>query len=87
MAKQYSVKERKAFHMGRAWAAGKDGKRVFCRDEKTKQSFRNGVKATRNRQKGSSNKKRAQACGVPAFVVDGDGVILQVLNEGCRGKS
>lgn len=47
MAKKYSRKERKAFHMGRAWAAGKEGKQIVCPDEKTRQSFRNGVKATR----------------------------------------
>lgn len=81
MAKKYSAKERKAFHMGRAWAAGKDGKRIPCPDEKTKQSFRNGVKATRERKKGG-NKKSAQACGAPAYIVDGDGVVLKVLNGG-----
>ncbi|MDE7301146.1 MAG: hypothetical protein K2N47_03155 [Clostridia bacterium] len=50
--KKYSASERKAFHMGRAYAAGKAGKRIPCPDEKTKKSFRNGVKATRERIKG-----------------------------------
>lgn len=77
--KKYSAKERKAFHMGRAWAAGKAGKRVKCTDEKTKKSFRNGVNSVRG-------KKPAQAscnnCGAPLYVVDGDGVVVKVLNGG-----
>lgn len=52
MAKKYSASERKAFHMGRAYAAGKDGGRVVCPDEKTKRSFRNGVNSVR---KGGKN--------------------------------
>lgn len=88
MAKKYSAKERKAFHMGRAWAAGKEGKRIPCPDEKTKRSFRNGVKATRERKSGGG-KKPAQAQGVVAYVpsvgnclIDGDGCILKILNRG-----
>lgn len=75
MAKKYSAKERKAYHMGRAYATAKAGKRVSCPDEKTKQSFRNGVNAVKG-------KKPAQACGVPAYIVDGDGCVLKVLNGG-----
>ncbi len=70
--KKYTAKERKAFHMGRAWAAGKDGKRIPCPDEKTKQSFRNGVRDTRERK---SNR-------APLYVVDGNGEVLKVLNGG-----
>lgn len=85
MAKKYSAKERKAFHMGRAWAAGKEGKRIPCPDEKTKQSFRNGVKATRERKSGGG-KKSAQTkcsnCGTPLYVVDGNGVVVEVLKGG-----
>ncbi len=79
--KKYTAKERKAFHMGRAWAAGKDGKRVPCPDEKTKQSFRNGIKATRER-KLNGGKKSSTASTASLFVVDGDGVVVKVLNGG-----
>lgn len=72
MAKKYSAKERKAYHMGRAYQTAKAGKRVKCPDEKTKQSFRNGVNSVKG-------KKPAQACGSPAYIVDSNGVVLQVL--------
>ena len=81
MAKiKYSAKERKAFHMGRAWAAGKDGKRIPCPDEKTKQSFRNGVRDTRERKSGGG--KTAKSNLFPLYVVDGNGEVLKVLNGG-----
>ena len=47
MAGNYSAKERKAFHMGRAWQCGKQGNRVNCPDEKTKLSFRAGVNSVK----------------------------------------
>lgn len=81
MAKKYSAEERKAYHMGRSYAAAKAGKRVKCPDKKTEQSFRNGVKAARenlNNSKKSAQSKCAN-CGAPLYVVDGDGVVLQVL--------
>lgn len=92
MAKKYSAKERKAFHMGRAFAAGKDGGRIVCPDEKTKQSFRNGVQATRERISGGGkksvqaqinggNKKSGQAQSVVAFV-PGVGT-CRINNDGC----
>ncbi len=87
MAKKYSAKERKAYHMGRAWEAGKNGERISCPDEKTKQSFRNGVKATRERKSGGG-KKSAQAksqcanCGSPLYVVDGNGIVVDVIKGG-----
>ncbi len=85
MAKKYSARERKAFHMGRAWAAGKDGKRIPCPDGKTKQSFRNGVKATRARKGGKkSTQKTCNNCGAPLYVVDGDGVVVKVLTGGAK---
>lgn len=49
MAKKYSEKEKQAYHGGRAWAAGKAGKRVTLKTEKEKKSFRNGVKSVRGR--------------------------------------
>ena len=77
--KKYSAKERKAFHMGQAYATAKAGKRVKCPDEKTKQSFKNGVNSVRG-------KKSVQAtctnCGSPLYVVDGNGVVVKVLNGG-----
>ena len=72
MAKNYSAKERKAYHMGRAYQTAKLGKRVSCPDEKTKQSFRNGVNSVKG-------KKPVQKSGNPLYVVDGDGVVLKVL--------
>ena len=51
MAKRsYSAKERKAYHMGRAYAAAKAGKRINCPDSKSKQSFRNGVNSVRGKE-------------------------------------
>lgn len=84
MAKKYSSKERKAYHMGRAWAAGKSGKRVSCPDEKTKQSFKNGVKAMRGRKPvgKKSVQKACSNCGAPLYVVDGNGVVLEVVKGG-----
>lgn len=76
MAKKYSAKERKAYHMGRAYATAKAGKRVKCPDKKTEQSFKNGVNAVKN---GKSAQAKCKNCGAPLYVVDGDGVVLQVL--------
>lgn len=59
MAKNYTAKERKAYHMGRAYAAAKAGKRVNCPDSKSKQSFRNGVNSVRG--KGKNRKVRLRA--------------------------
>lgn len=77
--KQFTEAEKKAYHMGRAFATAKAGKRVKCPDEKTKRSFKNGVNAVRG-------KKPKQAtctnCGAPLYVVDGEGVVLKVLNQG-----
>ncbi len=73
--KKYSAKERKAFHMGRAYATAKAGKRVKCPDKKTEQSFKNGVNAVKGR-------KPVRANSNPLYVVDGNGVVLKVLNGG-----
>lgn len=69
--KFYSGKERKAYHMGRAYAAAKAGKRVDIPDEKSKQSFRNGVNAVRGKRK----LKAKSASGV-CLVVDENGVVV-----------
>lgn len=45
--KQYSVREKRAYDAGRAYALAKQGKRVKCKTEKDKASFRNGVKAVK----------------------------------------
>lgn len=78
--KTYTAKEKKAYHMGRAYAAAKAGKRVKISDEKEKQSFRNGVNAVR----GKSGKPKGKAASeVPKgsyYLVDGNGVIVGVAS-------
>lgn len=76
MTKNYTAKERKAYHMGRAYQTAKLGKRVKLPDEETKQSFRNGINAVKGKKPAQVNCK---CCGSPLYVVDGDGVVLQVL--------
>lgn len=78
MAKRsYTAKERKAYHMGRAYAAAKAGKRVNCPDSKSKQSFRNGVNSVR----GKTGKRKARSKGKTdmCLVVDGNGVVVGKL--------
>ena len=75
---KYSTKERKAFHMGRAYAAAKAGKRVKLSDDKTKQSFRNGVNSVRGKK--STAKKMTKLAG-SCYLVDGDGVIVGVVKR------
>lgn len=77
MAKRYSAKERKAYHMGRAYGAAKAGKRVKCTDEKEKRSFRNGVNSVKG-------KKPINKVTSPSYLVNGNGEILKVLNGGKR---
>lgn len=79
--KKYSAKERKAFHMGRAYATAKAGKRVKCPDKKAEQSFKNGVNAVKGRKPKRAN---CANCGTPLYVVDGNGVVLKVLNGGAK---
>ena len=74
--KSYSSRERKAYHMGRAYAAAKAGKRVKCPDDKSKQSFRNGVNSVRGKATG---RKRSSGKGDMCFVVDGNGVVVGKL--------
>lgn len=52
--KQFSEAEKAAYHGGRAWARGKAGKNLNVRGDKNKQSFRNGVKAEREKMKGGN---------------------------------
>lgn len=73
--KKYSAKERKAYHMGRAYETAKQGRRISCPDEKTKQSFRNGVNAVKGR-------KPVQYGGSPCYLVSADGEILKVYGGG-----
>lgn len=78
MAKRsYSAKERKAYHMGRAYASAKAGKRVNCPDSKSKQSFRNGVNSVRG--KATGRKKKTSGKGDMCLVVDGNGVVVGKL--------
>ena len=76
--KTYSTKERKAYHMGRAYAAAKAGKRVKLPDDKTKQSFRNGINSVRGKKNPVKKKTRAKPAG-SCYLVDGDGVIVGVV--------
>lgn len=70
----YTEREKRAFSAGKGYAAAKAGKRVACKTEKKKQSFRNGVKAVRNRKSGK-NGTRCENCG---YYVDADGVVYPV---------
>ena len=78
---KYSAKERKAYHMGRAYATAKAGKRIACPDEATKQSFRNGVNDVRGKK--STAKKSARKGGKNkggfCYVVNSDGEIVEVM--------
>ena len=74
--KRYSEREKQAYHAGRGYAAGKANKRVKCKTEKEKASFRNGVKSVRNKKNGGKrNGVKCQNCG---YFVDADGVIVKV---------
>jgi hypothetical protein len=74
--KTYTAKEKKAYHMGRAYAAAKAGKRVKISDEKQKQSFRNGVNAVR----GKGVKRKGKVPKGSYYLVDGNGVIVGVAS-------
>lgn len=78
--KTYTAKERKAYHMGRAYAAAKAGKRVKCTSEKEKQSFRNGVNAVRGRKSTAkkAGKQKKSADGI--YLVDANGEVFTVIN-------
>ncbi len=41
--KQFSEREKRAYSAGRGYAAAKKGRRIKCKTEREKQSFRNGV--------------------------------------------
>lgn len=73
--KNYSAKERKAYHMGRAYQTAKEGKRVACPDEKTKESFRNGVNSVKS-------KSSVQNGGSRCYLVNDSGEILKVYGGG-----
>ena len=74
--KTYTAKEKKSYHMGRAYAAAKAGKRVKISDEKQKQSFRNGVNAVR----GKGVKRKGKVPKGSYYLVDGNGVIVGVAS-------
>lgn len=74
--KTYTAKEKKAYHMGRVYAAAKAGKRVKISDEKQKQSFRNGVNAVR----GKGVKRKGKVPKGSYYLVDGNGVIVGVAS-------
>lgn len=74
--KQFTEREKRAFSAGKGYAAAKAGKRVECKTEKEKQSFRNGVNAVRKKKSGKSKRNtRCENCG---YIVDADGVIVKV---------
>lgn len=78
---KYSAKERKAYHMGRAYATAKAGKRIACPDEATKQSFRNGVNDVRGKKNAAkkSARKGGKNKGGFCYVVNSDGEIVEVM--------
>ena len=78
--KTYTAKEKKAYHMGRAYATAKAGKRVKCTSEKEKQSFRNGVNAVRGRKSTAkkAGKRKKSADGI--CLVDANGEVFTVIN-------
>ena len=45
--KQFSEREKRAYSAGRGYAAAQKGRRIKCKTEKEKQSFRNGIKSVR----------------------------------------
>lgn len=78
---KYSAKERKAYHMGRAYATAKAGKRIACPDEATKQSFRKGVNDVRGKKSAAkkSARKGGNNKGGFCYVVNSDGEIVEVM--------
>lgn len=73
--RQYTEREKRAFSAGKGYAAAKAGKRVACKTEKEKESFRNGVKSVRSKKSGKRNGAKCPNCG---HIVDADGVIVKV---------
>ena len=43
--RQFTEREKRAYSAGCGYAAAKNGRRIACKTEKEKQSFRNGVKS------------------------------------------
>lgn len=77
--KQFTEREKRAFSAGKGYAAAKANKRVKCRTEKEKASFRNGVNAVRCKKSGGKAKrKNGVKCDNCGYIVDADGVIVKV---------
>ena len=76
--KQFTEREKRAFSAGKGYAAAKAGKRVECKTEKEKQSFRNGVNAVRKKKSGKVKRKNGVKCDNCGYFVDADGVIVKV---------
>ncbi len=74
--RKYTEREKRAFSAGKGYAAAKAGKRVACKTEKEKQSFRNGVKSVRNKKSGKG--KRGVRCENCGYIVDADGEVFPV---------
>ncbi|MGN0565320.1 MAG: hypothetical protein ACI4IU_01335 [Candidatus Limousia pullorum] len=55
--RQFSKREKHAYHAGRGYGVAKLGGRVKCETEKEKQSFRNGVSAVRSLSKKKNRPK------------------------------
>ena len=78
--KTYSPEEKKAYHMGRAYATAKAGKRVKCTNEKQKQSFRNGVNAVRGKKSTAKKTNKRKKSADLVHLVDANGEIFTVIN-------
>lgn len=85
--RQFTEREKRAYSAGKGYAAAKAGKRVECKTEKEKQSFRNGVMSVRgtknggkvrNTNKKSGKSKRNVRCENCGYIVDADGVLVKV---------
>lgn len=77
--RQFTEREKRAYSAGKGFVAAKAGKRITCKTEKEKQSFRNGVNAVRG--KAAAQAKTSKAGGKKSKIVAGitaDGVIVKV---------
>lgn len=57
---QFTEREKRAWSAGRGYGAAKKGKRIECKTEKEKQSFRNGVKSVATRAPAAAKAYKAK---------------------------
>ena len=76
---QFTEREKRAFSAGKGYAAAKAGKRVACKTEREKQSFRNGVKSVRENHRNTHTRVKPSQKNFGTYVnakgyIDADGV-------------